>query len=129
MNLASLKTGLPSGELINAGDGAQVAKTALAVEFRTPPTQCNFAPMLANSPPALCEAGTATSIFSDSFERGKRGGVKWLLTHTGSTADYTARNWGVVTGLPSNRFRPACVGLSMPSSAAVARRVKTCSRR
>ncbi len=40
--LADLKTGLPSGEIINGSDCAQVAKAAIAVELRTPPTQCGF---------------------------------------------------------------------------------------
>ena len=103
VNLPSLTTGLPSGEVIAATDCAQLAKTALAVEFRTPPTQCQFIPMLAKSPPALCDTGTVTSILSDNFEGGKRTGVRWLLSHAGTTADYTARDWGVAKGLPGNR--------------------------
>lgn len=103
LNLASLTTGAPSGEVITASDCAQVAKTALAIELRTPPSQCNFVPLLAQSPPAACEAGTTQStLLSDAFDGGKRVGVRWQVSHSG-TADFTARDWGVVRGLPSGR--------------------------
>jgi Zn-dependent metalloprotease len=102
-NLNHLKTGLPSGEIISAADCTQVANTAAAVEFRTAPSQCNFAPLLAQSPPALCSSGTATAYFSDTFDGGKRAGAKWAVTHVGSTGDFRARDWGVQTGLPGGR--------------------------
>ena len=102
VNLNHLKTGAPSGEVINATDCSQVTKMALAVELRTPPSQCNFQPLLAKSPPALCPSGAATSIFADNFDGGKRGGAKWLVTH-GGTVDFTSRDWGVVNKLPNQR--------------------------
>lgn len=103
VNLAHLKTGAASGEVISAADCGEVAKMALAVELRTPPTQCNFQPLLAQSPPALCPSGTATSLLTDGFDGGKRAGARWLVSNAGSTADFTPRNWGVVSNLPSNR--------------------------
>ena len=102
-NLNGLTTGTPSGEVINANDCAQVAKAALAVELRTPPAQCNFQPLLAKSPPPLCPAGAPTSVAGDTFEGGKRGSLKWLLSTAGTTPDFTARNWGVVNQLPTGR--------------------------
>lgn len=103
VNLASLSNGAPSGQVINAGDCAQVAKMALAVELRTPPTQCAFTPILAQTPPAACDAGTtAVPLIGDSFDGGRRVGVKWLLSHTG-TADFTSRDWGVMKALPGGR--------------------------
>jgi Zn-dependent metalloprotease len=101
VNLNSLTTGAPSGEVINAFDCAQIASAALAVQLRTPPTQCNFVPLLAQSPPALCTTGTVSAIAGDSFDGGKKSGLKWFLSTAGSTADFTPRNWGVVTNLPS----------------------------
>lgn len=99
-NLADLKTGVPSGQVISASDCQQVAKAALAVELRIPPSQCNFQPMLGQNPPPACEAGTsAVELLADSFDGGKKGGVKWLLSNTG-TADFTPRNWGVVNNMP-----------------------------
>jgi hypothetical protein len=103
VNLNSLTTGLPSGQIISATDCSQVAKTVLAVEFRTPPTQCNFQPLLAQSPPALCPSGSPTTLFSDNFEGGKRAGVKWVVSNIGSTGDFKSRDFGVVNGLPSGR--------------------------
>ena len=40
---------------------------------------------------------------SDNFEGGKRGGLKWTVAYAGSTGDFTARNWGVVSNLPDGR--------------------------
>ncbi len=102
VNLNDLKTGAASGQIISSADCSQVAKTALAVEFRTSPTQCNFQPLLAQSPPTLCPTGTVTPLLSDTFDGGKKGGVRWQVTHSG-TVDYTARDWGVVTNLPKSR--------------------------
>lgn len=103
VNLAHLKTGAPSGEAINATDCAQITKAALAVEMRTAPAQCNFTTLLAQSPPALCDAGSPTAIASDNFDGGKRTGLRWMLSNVGATGDFTPRNWGVVSKLPSGR--------------------------
>ena len=103
VNLAHLRTGAPSGELISATDCAQITKVALAVELRTPPAQCNFQPMLAKTPPPLCAAGNPTSLAADSFDGGKRAGLRWLVSNVGRTADFTPRNWGVVNNLPGGR--------------------------
>ena len=103
-SLNDLKTGLVSGEVINATDCAQVDKTALAIELRTPPSQCNYQTVLAKSPPALCPAGgSPTVLAADGFDGGKRGGLRWTVNNIGSTVDFTPRNWGVVNNLPSGR--------------------------
>jgi hypothetical protein len=101
MNLNDLKTGAISGDVINAGDCEQIGKMATAVELRTPPAQCNFQQLLAKSPPPLCPSGTPTALLSDNFDGGRRAGVKWLVSHAGATGDFTPRDWGVVTHLPS----------------------------
>ena len=72
-NLASLTTGAPSGEVITAFDCAQVTKAVAAVELRTPPSQCNFAPLLAKSPPPLCTSGTATVAALGQLRRRQEG--------------------------------------------------------
>ena len=102
-NLASLTTGAPSGEAITPFDCSQVTKAIAAIELRTPPTQCNFQPLLAKAPPALCTSGTVTSLLSDSFDGGKKAGARWLVGHVGATGDFTPRDWGVVTNLPDHR--------------------------
>lgn len=103
VNLNSLSTGLPSGEVITAGDCQQVAKMALAVELRTPPSQCNFQPLLAQSPPPLCTSGAVTALAADGFDGGKRGGLRWTVSQAGVAPEFKARNWGVVNGLPGGR--------------------------
>ena len=91
-----------SGEVITAADCAQVAKMTAAVELRTP-NHCSYTTVLQQNPPALCAAGNATAIASDSFDGGKKGGLKWAVTHVGSQPEFTARDWGVVNNLPSGR--------------------------
>lgn len=103
VNLANLKTGAASGEIITASDCAQVAKAGVAVQFRTAPAQCNFTTLLAKSPPALCPTGAAVPLLSDTFDGGKKAGVRWVATHAGTAAEFTARDWGVVTNLPGGR--------------------------
>ena len=114
VNLNHLKTGALSGEVINATDCAQIANVALAVELRTPPTQCNFQPILAKTPPALCEAGSPTVLASDKFDGGKRTGLRWIVT-SGGTGDFAVRNWGVVKNLPDGRAGYAIFGANDPS--------------
>jgi len=103
VNLNGLKTGTPSGEIINANDCAQITKMAAAVELRSTVEQCGFQPILKKSPPDLCPSGAPAALLSDNFDGGKRGGAKWQLSHQGVTGDFTARDWGVVTNLPSGR--------------------------
>ena len=102
-NLNDLKTGAPSGQVISASDCSQVEKAALAVELRTPPTQCNYKTVLAKSPPPLCPSGSPTTLMSDNFDGGKRGGVKWSVANFGISPEYTPRNWSQVTNLPGGR--------------------------
>ena len=102
MNLNDLKTGAISGEVINANDCTQLANVALAVELRSPPAQCNFQPLLAKSPPPLCSSGSVATIAADGFDGGRKGGMKWSVSHLG-TPEFTARDWGVVTRLPGSR--------------------------
>lgn len=104
INLKSLATGAPSGEVITAGDCAQISKMAAAVELRSSVSQCNFTPLLQKSPPPLCPSGSATALLSDTFEGGKRAGVKWQVSHQGvAGGNFTPRDWGVVTPLPGGR--------------------------
>lgn len=101
-SLNDIATGAPSGETINASDCDQVAAAAAAVELRTPPTQCNFQPLLAKTPPDFCAAGTEpVSLFKERFENGAAG---WATSHDAvSPADFTDRDWQVVNSLPDDR--------------------------
>jgi Zn-dependent metalloprotease len=54
---------------IQASDCAQVGAASDAVEFRAPPTQCNYQPMFDQNPPELCGPGTISRpVFSEDFE-------------------------------------------------------------
>jgi bacillolysin len=103
VNLNGLTTGTPSGQIINAADCTQVANTMLAVEMRSPPSQCNFSQVLAKSPPALCPAGAAVTVAGDTFDGGRRGGLRWVASSVAGSADFFTRSWGVVNGLPGSR--------------------------
>jgi hypothetical protein len=92
-------TGGPSGEVITAGDCGQVAQMALAVELRTPPTQCNFQPLLSKNAPDRCDLSTTTqvNIFRDRFERMPTG---WMTSHETPSPSFTPRDWEWVNDLP-----------------------------
>lgn len=111
-NLASLTDGTPSGEIITAGDCAQVANAMLAVEMRNPPVQCGFQPLLAKNPPPLCDSPTKSArvLFTDGFEKGNSSAARWSVSHDGTTVDFTERDWSIVSGLPDNRAGKAFFG-------------------
>jgi Zn-dependent metalloprotease len=107
-NLESLLDGSPSGEMITAADCAEVAKAILAVELRTPPSQCSFQPLLAQNPPKLCPAGSEMkNIFEDEFEKRNKG---WTVSRDGTTPDFTPRDWTRVSDLPDDRAGKAYFG-------------------
>ena len=102
VNLPSLITGLPSGEVISTMDVEHVHNVTQAVELRNPPTQCGFRSILAKSPPAdSCPAAliTGTTIFSDDFEHDPL--PSWTISQeVGSTSTFIARDWTWVNRLP-----------------------------
>lgn len=111
-NLADLLTGAPSGQSIGAADCAQVANALVAVEMRTPPTQCNFQPLLAKNPPPLCEGTTnVRTLFRNSFELGQASINRWTVSHTAVTADFTPRDWVVAGSLPGEQPGRALFGV------------------
>ncbi|MEZ5500082.1 MAG: M4 family metallopeptidase [Steroidobacteraceae bacterium] len=114
VNLASLTTGAPSGESITADDCAQVAKSMLAVEMRSPPVQCGFQPLLAKEPPALCPAGTRyRRIYLQDVNKANPRELRdtdWRASHDGTTVDFTRRDWVIATQLPGDRRGKAFFG-------------------
>lgn len=88
---------MPSSEVITAADCEQVAKAMLAVEMRSPPTQCGFTPMLAKNPPARCNG---VNLLTEGFESGDGG---WTKESVGLFADWPGFNWTVRGSLPENR--------------------------
>jgi hypothetical protein len=110
LNLPALSTSTTnagaSGEIISAADCLEVAKVIAAVEFRTPPSQCNFQPMLDPNTPAVCSGGPASSIFSESFEAGL--GAWTVGTHNvANPVTFDTPDWAVVGSLPDARLGSA----------------------
>jgi Zn-dependent metalloprotease len=113
VNLKSLTTGTASGEIITSADCAQVAKALVAVEMRNPPTQCDFQPLLAKSPPPLCASPKQVrSIFRTGFEGNvpTAANNSWTVSHSGTTRDFTPRDWTIVSNLPGNHTGRAYFG-------------------
>ena len=102
-NLIDPTTGTYSDQYITSANCAEVAKTMLAVEMRTPPTQCNFLPMLAKTPPALCSNGRIPAdALAANFESNPF--PAWTATYTAVVpADFTPRNWTWSSSLPDGR--------------------------
>jgi hypothetical protein len=78
------------GEVITAFDCTQVTKAARRPsELRTPPSQCNFAPLLAKSPPPLCTSGSRDGADVGRLRRWQEGGrplARQPLRYPGATS-------------------------------------------
>ncbi len=111
-NLPDLITGLPSDQLISLADLDQVHNATLAVELRTPPTQCGFPPLLANSPPQdNCPAPQMApiEIFSDDFESDSTS--QWVISRdVWNSETFISRDWLWVHQLPDGRTGSAFFG-------------------
>lgn len=117
-SLPSLTGGPP--EVIGATDCAQVTAMIAAVELRTPPTFCNFPPLLSPVNAPACAASTTTGvpslIASYDFEAGASG---FEATRTTASETFTERDWSLSSTLPAR----SGTGWFAPDSGAVA----TCS--
>lgn len=113
-----LETGAPvdAADEITAAHCDQVKKAMLAVEMRTPPTQCGFEPMLAPDAPETCGAGTTLlTTFEDTFEGADKG---WTVDHqivSGVTVNYDMPDWEVLDQLPQGRAGKAYYGINSAS--------------
>jgi Zn-dependent metalloprotease len=105
--LPDLQTGGASGEVISAADCGNVAKAILAVQLRTPPTQCGFEPVLFQNAPPLCPAGTTpTTFFASNFDAGDSTIDRWSWDHEAvNPATFIPRDWQLVGAgaLPDGR--------------------------
>jgi hypothetical protein len=93
--------GVPSGESITQADCDQVSAAVNAVEFRTPPSQCNFTTLLDPNAPALCSAGgTVNTIDLQDFEAGLAG---WNVgtRDVANQATFDTPDWAAVGNLPA----------------------------
>jgi len=109
INLPSLTTGLPSGQVIIAGNCHQVDYASLATELSTPPSQCNFQPLLDPNTPPLCAAGqTVTDFFADDFEAGLG---NWTLSNVGVFSGWPTHDWEADSSLPGGRAGTGAFGV------------------
>jgi Zn-dependent metalloprotease len=90
---------------ITESDCAQVTAMIAAVELRTPPTFCNFPPLLNPALPALCSATTTTGVALpiESFDFESDPTATWTTSRTATSPDFTERDWTWVNELPSGR--------------------------
>ncbi len=91
-----------STEQIDAADCAQVTAAMTAVAMRTPPSQCNFAPMLAANAPPLCAADRVThTIHLEGWE----GSSAWSsgVRDVRDPASHDTPAWQLAATLPDDR--------------------------
>ena len=98
----------PSGEIITAADCQEVTDAIAAVEMRMVPN-CNFQPILAQSPPDLCSPSDIESnIFYEDFESGMGAFTTTDIPSNPST--WETRVWTIDNTLPSARTGTAMFG-------------------
>jgi hypothetical protein len=94
----------PLNGAISEADCAQVATAIAAVELRTPPTFCNFPPLLNPGNAATCHPvmtdGVTLPIASFDFETSPS---DWTVSHATASPTFTPRDWTWVNALPSGK--------------------------
>ena len=102
-------TGLPSGVSLSTADCIEVQQAMLAVEMRTPPSFCNFQPLLApNAPPASC----GSTPFLADFESDPQ--ASWTRSNFGVYAEYQPRDWIWTADVPTGGTGSAIFALDSP---------------
>lgn len=93
---------------ITAEDCAAVQAVTEATELGTPPTQCDFKPMLAKNAPALCGKRFKTSTFwKDDFEKGLG---KWTASQKVVYAGGHGYKWRATTDVPGSHGTKVAFG-------------------
>lgn len=95
-------TGVASEQFISAADCTAVAAATAAVEMRTPPTQCDFQPLLAPNAPVVC-AGTGTyDIHVQDWENGLG---SWTVgtREVVNASTFDTPDWALMSPLPDSR--------------------------
>lgn len=97
-------------ETMLAADCTEVADAMLAVEMRTEPTACNFQPLLAQSPPAICSSGFPYTTELFDWEGGAAG---WTVSRRGvvNPGTFLDRDWTIDASLPGGRSGSAFFAL------------------
>lgn len=91
-----------SPQTMLAADCAEVADAMAAVEMRTEPTFCNFTPLLAQNPPAICTSSFAYTTDLFDWEGGAAG---WTVSRRGvvNPGTFLSRDWTIDATLPGGR--------------------------
>jgi hypothetical protein len=99
----------PSGQAFTANDCAAIDEMIAAVELRVDPAaQCNFQPILQQTPPPLCSGTKNPPVFySENFESGLAG---WTLTNQGVFAGWPGLDWTQASTLPGGVVGSAAFG-------------------
>lgn len=112
--LYALSTTSPNGavapETITAAHCSAVANAIMAVELRTPPSQCDLTPLLDPNAPPLCTAPTTpTNFHQQTWESGLAG---WTVGRRALAApnQFSIPHWSVVGSLPDGRLGQAAFG-------------------
>ena len=89
-----------AADSITAADCTAVQAATEATELRTPPTQCNFQPMLAKNAPGLCGNRFRTKTFwKDTFEKGLG---KWSASEKVVYDGGHGYKWRATTDVPGS---------------------------
>ncbi|GAA4381635.1 hypothetical protein GCM10023146_43390 [Nocardioides caricicola] len=93
---------------ITAEDCAAVLAATQATELNVEPTQCNFKPMFAKNPPALCGSKFKTrTVWKETFEKGLG---KWAKTQKIVFEGGIAEPWKTASDLPGSHGSKAAYG-------------------
>lgn len=103
--LTDLSTGATAPEVMTASHCDQVAAATAAVEMRSEPTRCDFAPLLAPGAPTAL----GRTLFFDDFETDPAG--RWALSNQGVYQEYRPRDWAWSGGLAGGRAGRAMFAL------------------
>lgn len=116
-NLADLKTGQPSGQIVTQSDLEQVKKAMLAVEMRQSPTFCGINAILDKDTPDDPYGADKRTFFLQDFEGSLAG---WTQGREMTSPNAAARVWGVSSDLPARAGRAAVIADPNYSCAATA---------
>lgn len=105
INLQGLSTTVTSaglsGQSITAADILSLKNGILAVQLKSSPvTQCNYVPILAETPD-LCANATSNPLFKEDWENGSG---NWAITNIPSKpSTWENRDWTIISNLPKGR--------------------------
>ena len=110
-NLPSLTARQPSGQVITDADCTQLANVIAATQLASATTPCNYPPLLAQNPPALCGSATPQVFFGEDFEHGAGA---WTIATESPFAGASVQRWALTSDLPELRtgsgfYAPASV--------------------